>query len=291
MPKTTVSNAIDRASPADGRLLVRPDWLTVAAVAVVVNVITTLIHEGLGHGGACILLGGKPLLLTSMQFQGDKQMLSSVAVRMISAAGPAANLVAAMVTIPFLRRSEGAPGSGWFFLWLFATVNLLVAAGYPLYSGMGNIGDFAVVVAGFEPAWLWRILLIVFGGSAYWLAARWAMHRLGQHLSVPTEERVAEANRYTLVAFALGGVLSMAAGLFEPGGIVLLIISGAAASLGGTSALAWGPQLLHDPSLGTPIGAPLHVKRQWSWIVVAAVVAIAFVVLLGPGISFREAGP
>jgi hypothetical protein len=87
----------------------RPDWLTVAAVAVIVNASATLIHEGLGHGGACVLLGGKPLLLTSMQFQGDKQMLSSFAVRFISAAGSVANVAAAMVAVPFLRRSEGAP--------------------------------------------------------------------------------------------------------------------------------------------------------------------------------------
>lgn len=269
----------------------RPDWLTVAAVAVVVNASASLIHEGLGHGGACILLGGKPLLLTSMQFQGDKQMLSSAAVRMISAAGAIANVAAAMMTIPFLRRSQGAPRAGWFFLWLFATVNLLLAAGYPIYSGIGNIGDWASVVAGFEPAWLWRLLLIAVGASAYWMAARWSMHCLGRHLSASSSDRVAEANRYTLVVYALGAALSVAAGLFEPGGAVVVVISGAAASLGGTSALAWGPQLLHDPRLGIPTGAPLQVIRQWSWIAVATPVAVAFIFVLGPGISFRPAGP
>jgi len=276
--------------PEIGKPHLRPDWLTVAAVAVVANASASLIHEGLGHGGACLLLGGKPLLLTSMQFQGDKQMLSSAAVRAISAAGSIANVAAAMATITFLRRSQAAPQAGWFFLWLFATVNLLLAAGYPLYSGLGNIGDWAAVVAGFEPAWLWRILLIVIGAGAYWFAARWAMHCLGQHLSALPPGRVAEANRFTLVAFAFGGLLSVAAGFLDPGGAMVVVISGAAASLGGASALAWGPQLLHDPSLGIPTGAPLQVTRQWWWIAVAAVVAIAFVFLLGPGISFRAAG-
>jgi hypothetical protein len=273
------------------KIIARPDWVTVAAVAVVVDVSASLIHEGLGHGGACVVMGGTPQLLTSMQFQGDEHSLSSGAVRVISAAGSVANVAAAVVASALLRRSRGAPGTWWFFLWLFATINLLQAAGYPLYSGLGNIGDWAAVVAGFQPPWLWRILLIAFGASAYWAAARWAMNCLGQHLSESPPGRVAEANRYTLVAYGTGGVLSVAAGLFDPGGVVVVLISGVAASLGGTSALAWGPQLLHDPRLGVPTGTQLEVRREVRWIVVAALVAIAFVLVLGPGISFRRAGP
>ena len=77
----------------------------------------------------------------------------------------------------------------------------------------------------------------------------------------------------------------------SPGGVVVVLISGVAASLGGTSALAWGPQLLHDPRLGVPTGTQLEVRREVRWIVVAALVAIAFVLVLGPGISFHRAGP
>ena len=273
------------------KIIARPDWLTVAAVSVVVDVSASLIHEGLGHGGACVVMGGTPQLLTSMQFQGDEHSLSSVAVRVISAGGSVANAAAALVASSLLRRSRGAPHTWWFFLWLFATVNFLQAAGYPLYSGVSNIGDWAAVVAGFQPPWLWRILLIAFGASAYWVAARWAMDRLGQHLRGSPAERVAEASRYTLVAYAAGGVLSVAAGLFDPGGVVVVLISGLAASLGGTSALAWGPQLLHDPRLGVPAGTQLQVRRDVRWVVGAALVAIAFVLVLGPGISFRRAGP
>jgi hypothetical protein len=269
----------------------RPDLATVAAVAVVVDVSATLIHEGLGHGGACLLMGGTPRLLTSMQFQGDEHLLSSFAVKVVSASGSVANAAAGMLAIMLLRRNREGPRTGWFFLWLFATVNLLQAAGYPLYSGVGNIGDWAVVVAQLRPVWLWRILLTVVGACAYWAVTRWAIGRLGQHLSASPPGRVAEAYRYTLVAYVTGGVLSAAAGLLEPGGLVLVLISGVAASLGGTSALAWGPQLLHDPRLGMPTDIPLRVTRDVWWIVVAALVAIAFMLVLGPGISFRHAGP
>lgn len=268
----------------------RPDLATVAAVAAVVDVSATLIHEGLGHGGACLLMGCTPRLLTSMQFQGDEQLLSSFAVRVVAAAGSVANAAAGMLAIMLLRRNREGPGTGWFFLWLFATVNLLQAAGYPLYSGVGNIGDWAVVVAQLRPVWLWRILLTVVGASAYWAVTRWAMGRLGQRLSASSPPgRVAEAYRYTLVPYVTGGLLSVAAGLLDPGGLVLVLISGIAASLGGTSALAWGPQLLHDPQLGMPTDTQLRVTRDVRWIVVAALVAIAFVLALGPGIP-RGAG-
>jgi hypothetical protein len=156
---------------------------------------------------------------------------------------------------------------------------------------VSNIGDWAVVVAPLQPVWLWRILLTVVGAFAYWTVTRWAIDRLGQHLSASPPGRVAEAYRYTLVAYGTGALLSVAAGLLDPGGLVVVLISGLAASLGGNSALAWGPQLLHDPRLGTPTDMPLRVTRDRRWIVVAALAAIAFVLVLGPGIPRRGAGP
>jgi len=269
------------------RLRAHPDLLTVAAIAVIVDVSASLIHEGLGHGGACLLMGGTPRLLTSMQFQGDQQMLSGFAVRVISASGSIANAAAGMMAIMLLRRNRKQPRTGWFFWWLFATINLLQATGYLLYSGVGNIGDWAKVVAPLRPVWLWRVLLTVVGAGAYWAVTRWAMGRLGQHLSASPPGRVAEAYRYTLVAYVTGGLLSVAAGLFDPGGLVVVLISGVAASLGGTSALAWGPQLLHDPRLGMPTDMQLRVTRDVRWIVVSVLVAIAFVLVLGPGIPRR----
>jgi hypothetical protein len=92
----------------------RPDWATVAAVAVIVHMSASLIHEGLGHGGACLLMGGTPRLLTSMQFQGDSQLLSSFAVRVIAAAGSVANAAAGMLAILLLRRNR-QPRTAWFF--------------------------------------------------------------------------------------------------------------------------------------------------------------------------------
>jgi hypothetical protein len=159
-----------------------------------------------------------------MQFQGDQQMLSSFAVKVVSASGSVANAAAGMLAIMLLRRNREAPRTGWFFLWLFATVNLLQAAGYPLYSGVGNIGDWAVVVAQLRPIWLWRILLTVVGACAYWAVTRWAIGRLGQHLSASPPGRVAEAYRLP-VAYRGGGTRWR---LHWSRAAVLVLISGVA---------------------------------------------------------------
>ena len=161
----------------------RPDWLTVAAVAAIVHVIVSVTHEGVGHGGACLLTGCTPQLMTTMSFQGDQRALSSVGVRLIAAGGTIANLLIASVTIWLLRRRRhAAPGAAWFFLWLLATVNLLQACGYLFYSGVTNIGDWAAIVRGLRPAWLWRVALAAIGGYAYWRSINWAMRQLGQRL-------------------------------------------------------------------------------------------------------------
>jgi hypothetical protein len=44
------------------------DRLTIIALAVIAYALATIVHEGVGHGGACVLSGGKPKLMTSMDF-------------------------------------------------------------------------------------------------------------------------------------------------------------------------------------------------------------------------------
>lgn len=256
------------------------------AVAVVTHVLAVVVvHEALGHGGACLLVGCRPQLLTTMQFQGDERALSSAGVRLVAAGGTISNLVAAAIAVALLRRQRERANAGVFFLWLFATLNLLQAAGYLLYSGVSNIGDWAEVVSGFTPAWKWRGALTLLGGVSYWLVTRYAMGLLGRHFRGTGATRVAEANRYTLTAYAVGGLLALAGGLFEPGGAFIVLISAVAGSLGGASGLVWGPQLLRNPRLGEPREPALHLTRDWRWIIAGAVVALVFVFVLGRGVA------
>jgi hypothetical protein len=263
-----------------------PDILTVASVAVLAYALSNVVHEGLGHGGACLLVGCSPRLLTSMQFEGDYGQLPEVSARIIAAGGSVANLVVAAVAIVLLRRSRKPPATTWLFLWLLATVCLLQGTGYLMFSGVGNVGDWAEVVRGWPGGALWRVGLAVAGGLAYWVATRWAMARLGARLHTQAPARASEAYRYTLVAYLTGAALYVAAGSRDPGGFAILVISGVAASLGGTSGLAWGPQLLKDPTLAPATNPLPPLERDWRWVAAAAVSGVFFVLVLGPGIRF-----
>lgn len=278
-------------APSDSVMTPRPNWLTLIAVAAVAHIAASMVHEGLGHGGACLLAGCRPQLMTTMQFEGDERTLSTLGIKFVAAGGTLANLAAATIAVLLLRRSRERASAGEFFLWLFATVNLLQAAGYLMYSGATNIGDWAEVVHGLAPFWVWHAALFVVGAGAYWLATRWAMGRLGRRLRTMGAERVAEANRYTLTAYVVGGLLSLAAGAFEPGGALIVLISGVAASLGGTSGLAWGPQLLRDTRIGEPEDPPLLINRDWRWIAAGAVGAVVFVFILGHGVRLDALRP
>ena len=68
------------------------------------------------------------------------------------------------------------------------------------------------------------------------------------------------------------------------------LVAGIAASFGGTSGLLWGPQTLHGkrtPSSLLEIPVDL-VERNWVIVVLAVGVAAGFILVFGPGLTFRR---
>jgi hypothetical protein len=269
----------------DPPFTVSRDIPTLIAIAIVAYALSNFAHEGLGHGGACLLVHCSPHLVSSMQFDGDMTQISSGARRFIAAGGTLVNLLVAAISFVSWRRSRA--DSAWFFFWLLTTISLLQATGYLLFSGLGNVGDWAVVVEGWRGSLAWHVGLALIGGATYWLATRWAMKNLGARLHATTSiERTRAAYRYTLIAYLAGGALYLLAGSFDPAGLVILLISGVAASFGGTSGLAWGPQLLKSSGLTTQTSTTLTLRRDWRWIAFGSVCAIVYVAVLGPGVRF-----
>ena len=94
------------------------DRPTLAAIAVVAFALANLAHEGMGHGGACLLAGGRALALSAIHFDGDLGGLGPAAGKWVAAGGTLANLVLGMLAWVALRASRGAPGPARVFLWL-----------------------------------------------------------------------------------------------------------------------------------------------------------------------------
>ncbi len=254
------------------------------ALAVLAAAAATVLHEALGHGGACWLSGGHNLVISSVNED------CTVANPWISAAGTMVNLAAGCVFFLWARRVRRSFHLRY-LLWTAMMFNWLDAAGYWLFSGVGNIGDWADILATHHPAWLWRTAMSVGGAGAYaffvWLGVRELRPMLPSALS----ERVRRARYLMLVPYFTFGALACIAGIFNPVGAVLIAESAAAASFGGASGLAWGWQFTKGPYFAgagaTPgaEGARFRAPgRSRIWIAAGVIVAGLYIGILGPGI-------
>ena len=261
---------------------------TVIAIALVAYALTNVAHEGVGHGGMCVAVGGEPITLNAVYFDCSREGVTNVGSRWISAAGTLTNLAFAALTALLLRARLVRAATGRYFLWLFLTLNLLQAFGYWMFSGIGGIGDWNAVVADSPNYALWRIALAVAGTAAYmFVAVPIALRRLLPFLTARDPGRMAAAVRLTVVPYIAGGMLYVTAGLLNPESPWLVLISAAAASFGGASALAWMAQLLRNRERFPPAaGVPLGIARSWPWLFAGAIVALFFIAVLGPGIRF-----
>jgi len=251
--------------------------------------IANVVHEGVGHGGACLLVGARPTMLNAIFFDYDEATATETARRIISAAGSVTNVLVGLPLIAWLRNRSSVSPHWRYFLWLFSAVNLLTAFGYLLYSGIGGIGDWARVIEGARPAILMRVALVAAGAWLYFVVApRLLMPALDPFLGRDPESRTARARRLSLVPYLAGGCTLIAAGLFNPLGMKVTLISAVAAGFGGTSLLAWYPALPREPMPDTEV--PLGVERGVGWIVAAVVVMLFFVFVLGPGIGTLATG-
>ena len=261
---------------------------TVIAIALVAYALTNIAHEGVGHGGMCVAVGGEPITLNAVYFDCSRAGVSDAGSRWISAAGTLTNLAFAALTALLLRARLVRAATGRYFLWLFLTLNLLQAFGYWMFSGIGGIGDWNAVVADSPNYALWRIALAVAGTAAYmFVAVPIALRRLLPFLTARDPGRMAAAVRLTVVPYIAGGMLYVTAGLLNPESPWLVLISAAAASFGGASALAWMAQLLRNRERYPPGAAPAEsIARSWPWLFAGAIVALFFIAVLGPGIRF-----
>ena len=255
------------------------DLATIIAISIVAFAIANLLHEGAGHGGACLLTGGHAKALSSVHFDCSRDS------RFVSAGGTLVNVIAGVLCLIAIRSLRHASGHLRYFLWLLMTVNLLQASGYFLFSGVGNFGDWADVVAGLTLVWLWRIGLTVLGALSYVSVVWLALLELRPFLAEPDWRR-GGAKDLTIVPYISGGILYTLAAIFNPVGMILVGLSAAAASFGGASGMAWMTQGVGSKFAPKTASPPFILQRSRSWTMAGFVTASIFVGFLGRGIRF-----
>ena len=116
------------------------DRATITAISALAYSLANVVHEGLGHGGACILLGARPTMFNAIFFNYDETTASDSVQRAISAAGSILNVIVGLPLIALLRSRVPLSPRWRYFLWLFCAVNLLTAFGYLLFvSGLRHV--------------------------------------------------------------------------------------------------------------------------------------------------------
>jgi hypothetical protein len=256
--------------------------VTVVAIAVIAYMCGTMLHEAVGHGGACLLTGGSPKEITTVS------MDCSADNRLVTAGGTIMNVMAGILFFALGRVTPRTSPRLKYFLWIAMTVNLFAAAGYFLFSGIGGFGDWAMFIQGFRPQWAWRIGMAIFGGVTYMAVARFSLLELPPLIGSDKKQRFINAVRLSRLPYFAGGILACVAGSLNPQGWILVALSAAASTFGGASGLLWMMDWLKGNRI--PVGSepePRPIERSWAWIAAASVLAVVFIVLLGPGVRFH----
>jgi hypothetical protein len=261
-----------------------PDALTVGSIGVLAYMLGNVLHEAVGHGGACLLVGARPLVLSSVHFE------CSLDNRLVIAGGTLVNFLAGAAFFTLGRFTGRRHPRLKYFFWIAMTVNLFSATGYFLFSGIGGIGDWGDFIQGLGPQWLWRIALTVFGAATYMVAAHISLLELRPLIGGSKEQRYRYAVRLSWIPYFAGGILMCLAGALNPVGMILILISAAASTFGGSSGLLWSTHLLNRGTLipcGPP-AEPMPIHKSWLLIAAACVIAVAFIAVLGPSIRFAH---
>jgi hypothetical protein len=268
---------------SDSRAASRPavDWLTVIAMAAIVMITSVTMHEGM-HAAACVAFGGSVLEFSSQHVECADADFASWQIRVKAGIAPVMNIAVGLLVLAGLRRWRDRSPESSFLLWLFAAVNLFTGAGYWIFSGATGVGDWAAVIEGWQPDWLWRILIFVLGLATYSYFVWLLLTEMGQLIGGRAPELYHRANRLTLVSYVTLGGVAFLAGLFNPHGWGMMAMSALASSLGANTGLVWMMRWFKSKRIRKAPRHSLEISRRWGVILVACVFLLAFVFVLGP---------
>jgi hypothetical protein len=260
------------------------DWMTVVAIAAIAISFNVAFHEGI-HALACLAVGG-PLQEYSALYEACGAATQTQA-KIVAGSAPTFNLIAGLLLWIILRNSRKQASEIQFFLWLFMLMNWCYGAGYLILSGVANIGDWAVVIEGWKPSWLYRVLMAIIGTLLFMLFVRLALQEFGKMIGGEGDEQIQRANKLFIVSYITSFVVVLLAGFFCPYGLLSLpVTAGLFAVLGALSPLLWMMRWFRRESFVKLVKEPLEIQRKWQWLVSAVIVVFAYVVILGRTIYF-----
>jgi len=256
------------------------DRLTLIAISALACIIQDVLHEGLGHGVTAWLSGAHRLTMSTVALQSD------IDTRWISANGTLVNLLFAAIFWILLLRPQRYRPATHYLLVLAMAGNLFTGTGYFLFSGVSNFGDWAAVIRGFEPHWMWQLGLVVLGAASYYASMLLVAAKLK-----PFQGGLENSQRLRQLCwtpYITDGILAGLGGLVNPLGLFYVIASALPSTLGANAGLLSLPYLMQRRSRGEeePVGP---VRSSVAWIITGAIASLLFILVLGRGITWSRA--
>jgi hypothetical protein len=245
--------------------------LTLIAIGVVSYIFADLCHEVFGHALVCLVTGGKILVLTSVFFRSEPGS------RLVDAAGPTMNFLAGALLWIVLTRSQKFSPPSRLFLVFAAAFNFFWGAGYFVYSGVANEGDWALVIRGLPPPMFWRAVLLVLGVVSYFLTMRLIVRALAEFAGR------SDGRRLVFIPYIAAGAAACLAALFDRRDL-----SGALAGAVRETFLT-NVVLFAIPGLiarsGLRPSRVVYVARSFGWLAGSALILLVFLAVMGRGYS------
>lgn len=251
----------------------KDDLLTVAAIGIIAMCAVTFDHEALGHGGACVALGGHIQVLTSSVFHCDLKS------RWIAPAGPAGNLLMGMLALVAVRFVPARLAGLRLFLLLMTAFSYFWEGGYAVQAMIKRDGDLYFAGQDFlgEPSANWRIAGVVAGLCLFVFAIAVTGRALRRLWPVPARARRV-ARTVWLAASAAAIVAALACNIDRAHNI-----HDAFAEIG----LASLPLLFIPWGRPMPDAASVNIERSWIAVALACIIFAVFAATLGHGIGSR----
>lgn len=241
----------------------RSDAVSVVAVAVLAMVTVTVNHELIGHGAACLAVGGRPTLVSTSLFA------CSVPDAWVAPAGPVWSALVGLAALLLRRRlsAERRPAL-WLYLTLVTGFSWFWEGGYAVQSmiqGHGDLYDTLHYTLG-PPGVLLRVLVGLAGAALYFTAITVTSRALTE---------LAQPRWVARVSWAAATAAAVLAPLASPLGVGNRINTLMAFGLAGL------PLLVMPPGDHDGLGV---LRRSWVLLVLAVVLFVAFTATLGLGL-------
>ncbi|WP_266160195.1 hypothetical protein [Dyella silvatica] len=266
---------------ADNETHARPwvDPWTLVGLVLLLLPLFTMAHELLGHALVCIATGHRPSELGA--YYVECSQTSGWTTRIVAMAGTGVDVLLALLAYLIWRKVRRP----WprLLLWTVFAVKGMVAAGYWMYSGVSNLGDWGPDVGGgigpLPWPWLWRAGLFVVGLYAYITVVRLSIRMLVAMLGGSDQSRQVQ-RQIAMTVYVVGGAAALLVSLFNPHGLVITLTSAVASSFGGMAGLF---NVAYCRHVDLP-ASDFYIGRRYSLMLMGVLVTLAFAAILGPTI-------